>query len=112
MVERSLLTSPSVPAPADDEGPWFAPSRPTASARYLDTGLPLDRGEFTAQLLARLARESLDAGGAPTRSAFLSAAEAETIAELLDELAGVFPDEELGQLAGTLSARMWERLPR
>lgn len=112
MVDRSLLTHDSVSTPEVDDGPWFAPLRPTATARDAGSGLPLDRCAFAMQLVARLARESLDADGAPTRSEFLTAAEAETVAELLDELAGVFPGEELGQLAGTLSARMWERLPR
>lgn len=88
--------------------------RPTATARDPRTGSPLDRCAHTAEMLARLARESLDAaappGGAPSRSVSLSAMETEVVAELLDELAGVYPHEELGQLAGSLSARLWERL--
>jgi hypothetical protein len=67
-------------------------------------------------MLARLAREGPVAagspGGTPSRTPLLSTEEAEVVADLLDELAGVHPHEDLGQLAGSLSARLWQRLAR
>jgi hypothetical protein len=90
--------------------------RPTPTARDPQTGRPLDRRAYVADMLARLARESLDAadlpGGVSMQIAVVSPVEAEVIAELLDELAGSYPDEELGQLAGSLAARLWERATR
>ena len=89
-------------------------SHPTATARDGATGRPLDRRAYAGEMLGRLARESLaaidTATGEPARTAGLSSAEAEVVAELLDELAGVYPAEELGQLAGSLSARLWQRV--
>ncbi len=63
-------------------------------------GNPLNRDEYAAYLRARLAE------GGPIAAAhrMLTAAEAEVVARLLDELAGVYRGEQLGALARELSA--------
>ena len=70
-------------------------------------------GPDAGALVARLAVESLAALAAsddePARIPVLSEAEAEVVAELLDELAARCAGEDLGQLAWTLSARLPER---
>ncbi len=87
----------------------------TATARDADSGRGLDRCAYALDMLTRLARETLDAealgrgAGEPTR-VVLSSVEAQVVAQLLDELAGVYPGELLAQLAGSLSARLWERV--
>jgi hypothetical protein len=72
---------------------------PTATVRDR-AGNPLNRDEYAAQLRARLA------GGGPTAGGhrMLTLAEAEVVARLLDELAGVYRREKLGALARELSA--------
>ncbi len=118
MTDQLLAASSARPRLYDDGtvGDTDSGQRPTATARDPRSGRPLDRCVYTADMLARLARESLDAARSstrtPPRTAALSQVEAEIIAELLDELAGVYPTEELGQLAGTLSARLRDRLAR
>jgi hypothetical protein len=71
--------------------------RPTATVRNA-TGDPLHRDEYAARLRARLA------GGDSTGHALLTAAQAAVMARLLDELAGVYRGESLGELAHELSA--------
>jgi hypothetical protein len=111
---------PSKERPRPEAPP--AARRPTATATATATaenshgGRRLDRGAYAADMLARLACEGPDAagspGGAPSQTPLLSTREAEVVADLLDGLAGVHPDEDLGQLARSLSARLWERLAR
>jgi len=84
-------------------------AKPTATVRDQATG-PLER-----ELLAGKMRARLDVGR-DRRSAGLPDAirlrtvEVEVIADLLDELAGVYAGEGLGQLARELSVRLWARL--
>jgi hypothetical protein len=71
---------------------------PTATVRDR-AGDPLNRDDYATQLRARLA------GSGPTggRHRMLTAAEAEVVARLLDELAGVYRAEKLGALAREMS---------
>jgi hypothetical protein len=71
---------------------------PTATIRN-QAGDPLNRDEYSVQLRTRLAE------GGPTAEGhrMLTAAEAEVVARLLDELAGVYRGEKLGALARELS---------
>lgn len=69
--------------------------RPTAGIRD-SAGNPLNRDDYAAHLRSRL--------GADSDSALtVGAGQAEVIARLLDELAGVYRDEDLGILASELS---------
>jgi hypothetical protein len=61
-------------------------------------GNPLDRDEFAVSLRARLAE-----GGSAGGHRMLTTAEADVVARLLDELAGVYRGEKLGALARELS---------
>jgi hypothetical protein len=72
---------------------------PTATARD-GAGNPLNRDEYAALLRARF-REG---GGSAARAMTLTRAQAEVVARLLDELAGVYRGEPLGALAEQLSA--------
>ncbi len=72
--------------------------RPTATARDR-AGNPLDRDDYAAHLRAQLGEGSLPSGSLP----LLTRAEADVVARLLDELAGVYLGEELGTLARALS---------
>jgi len=103
----------------------MATPRPTAMIRGTDNR-PLDRDEYAAHL-----REKMTAGsssekrvsemtddeirglaGASSRDArrpLLSEPEALAVAALLDELAGVYPDEDLGQLAREMAVRLYDR---
>jgi hypothetical protein len=71
---------------------------PTATVRDR-VGNPLNRDEYAAQLRTRLAEAGPTAGG----HRMLTAAEADVVARLLDELAGVYRGEKLGALARELS---------
>ncbi|WP_203789939.1 hypothetical protein [Paractinoplanes rishiriensis] len=72
------------------------PPRPTAAARDR-AGNPLNRDEYVKHLQEHLAGRSTE----PTM--MLTAAHATVAARLLDELAGVYRGESLGQLAQELS---------
>jgi hypothetical protein len=72
--------------------------RPTATARDR-AGNPLNRDDYAAQLRARLGEGSPTVGSSPV----LTHGQAEAVARLLDELAGVYRGEDLGALAGALS---------
>ena len=67
-------------------------------------GRPVDRDAYAQDLQQRLDDER---GG---RRPILNDAETTVIAELLDELAAVYPGETLGTLARELSVRLWDRL--
>jgi hypothetical protein len=72
--------------------------RPTATARDR-AGNPLNRDEYAARLRARLGE-----GSPTTRSSpVLTYGQAEAVARLLDELAGVYRGEDLGILADALA---------
>ena len=74
------------------------PPRPTAAIRD-GVGNPLNRDEYAQRL-----RAVLGESGPPTKpQPGLTIAQAEVVARLLDELAGVYRDEELGALARELS---------
>ena len=71
--------------------------RPTATARDL-AGNPLNRDDFAAHL-----REQLEASPTAEPAARLTPGQADVVARLLDELAGVYRGEDLGSLAEALS---------
>jgi len=74
------------------------PPRPSATVRDR-AGNPVNRDDYVAQLRAQLGESSQ-----PTRSPLvLTRAQADVVARLLDELAGVYRGEDLGTLAGELS---------
>jgi hypothetical protein len=72
--------------------------RPTATARD-QAGNPLNRDDYAAQLREQLGKDSPGTGShnVPT------GAQANVVARLLDELAGVYRGEDLGELARELS---------
>lgn len=70
--------------------------RPTATARDR-AGNPLNRDDYAAQLRAQLGEDGTGSRDAPT------AAQANVVARLLDELAGVYSGEDLGELAREMS---------
>jgi hypothetical protein len=78
--------------------------RPTAAARD-QAGNPLNRDEYAVILRARLTEEDRPTGTALT----LTAAHAAVVARLLDELAAVYRDEDLGTLAHELSLQLDSR---
>jgi hypothetical protein len=83
----------SAVSPAD-----VAPPRPTATIRDR-AGNPLNRDEYAARL-----RVQINKGGRPVgQPPMLTAAQAEVVARLLDELAGVYRGEDLGALARELA---------
>jgi hypothetical protein len=73
-------------------------SLPTATARDR-AGNPMNRDEYAVNLRARLAEVGPIAAG----HRMLTGAEADVVARLLDELAGVYRGEQLGALAHELS---------
>ena len=73
------------------------PPRPTATARDRG-GNPLDRDEYAERLRAGLDDR---VRGLPRT---LTGAQADVVARLLDELAGVYRDENLGRLAREVAA--------
>ena len=75
-----------------------APPRPTAAIRDR-AGNPLNRDEYAARLRAQITQGGRPAGHQPV----LTAAQAEVVARLLDELAGVYRGESLGTLAHELA---------
>ena len=77
------------------------PHRPTAAARDR-VGGPLNRDEYAERLRALLSESSRPTGQQLT----LTVAQAEVVARLLDELAGVYRDEDLGALARELSTML------
>jgi hypothetical protein len=88
--------------------------RPTATVR--DTAdQPLDRTAYAVYLRERVAG-ALDRDAEDGRSAgearvpLLSEPEAAVVAALLEELAGVYPCEELGRLAREFAVRLYDRL--
>ena len=80
------------------------PARVTATVRDFDNR-PLDRDDYASHLEARAGRGLRD-----ERLALLSSEEGQAVAALLDELAGVYRDEDLGRLARTLAVRINDRL--
>ncbi len=66
----------------------------------------MHRDDYVAQLRARLGEDSQPTGSSPV----LTRAQADVVARLLDELAGVYRDEDLGQLAGELSRMLDSKL--
>lgn len=79
--------------------------RPTATARDR-AGNPLNRDDYAAQLRAQLGEDPRGAGShsVPTD------AQANVVARLLDELAGVYRGEDLGELAREMSQMLDSRL--
>jgi hypothetical protein len=83
-----------------------AAPRPTATVRDR-AGNPLNRDEYAVRLRARLTD-----GGRPTGHALLTAAQGAVVAQLLDELAGVYRGESLGALAHELSVLLDSQIGR
>ncbi len=81
------------------------PPRPTATIRDAASN-PLNRDDYAAGLRARLTE-----GGQPSdHRTTLTVGQAEVIARLLDELAGVYRGEDLGALAHELAMRLDSQL--
>lgn len=78
--------------------PGVVAPRPTATARD-SAGNPLNRDDYAAQLRAQL---GADPGGMGSRN-MPTGAQAHVVARLLEELAGVYRGEDLGELAGEMS---------
>lgn len=78
--------------------------RPTATIRDLD-GHPLDRDEYAEALTLQSHAATPD-----QRLPLLGEGEATAVAALLDELAGHYPEEDLGRLARNLALRLYDRL--
>lgn len=83
------------------------PPRPTATIRDR-AGNPLNRDEYAARLRAQLGQNDPAIGYPPV----LTAAQAEVMARLLDELAGVYRGENLGTLAHELSTLLVSQINR
>jgi hypothetical protein len=81
------------------------PPRPSATARDR-AGNPVNRDDYVAQLRAHLVEGSQTA----VEAAVLTRSQADVVARLLDELAGVYRGEELGTLAGELAQLLDSRL--
>jgi hypothetical protein len=81
-----------------------APLRKPASVRARADN-PLNRDEYAVRLRARLT----DGGGPAGPTLTLTAAQAEVVARLLDELADLYRGESLGTLAHELSVRLDSR---
>jgi hypothetical protein len=79
--------------------------RPSATVRDR-AGNPVNRDDYAAQLGAQLGEDSQPAGSSP----LLTRAQAAVVARLLDELAGVYRDEDLGKLAAELSRMLDSKL--
>jgi hypothetical protein len=79
--------------------------RPTATARDR-AGNPLNRDDYAAQLRAQLGEDSRVTGShsVPT------GAQANVVARLLDELAGIYRGEDLGELAREMSQMLDARI--
>ena len=69
-------------------------------------GNPVNRDDYVAQLRAQLGEDSQPTGS----SLVLTRAQANVVARLLDELTGVYRDEDLGKLAGELSRMLDSKL--
>ena len=69
-------------------------------------GNPVNRDDYVAQLRAQLGEDSRPTGSSP----LLTRAQANVVARLLDELTGVYRDEDLGKLAGELSRMLDSKL--
>jgi hypothetical protein len=78
--------------------PGAVAPRPTRTARGSD-GNPVNRDEYAAQLRAKLGEDS----HVNDPRAVLTRGQAGAVARLLDELAGIYRSEELGELARELS---------
>ena len=89
---------------AIDPGEMSAPARVTASVRGVD-GRPLSRDDYAAHLQARA-----ELGRGEQRRPLLGDEEAQAVAALLDELAGVYRGEDLGRLARELAVILYDRL--
>ena len=85
--------------------PGAVAPRPTAAARDR-AGNPLNRDDYAAHLRAQLGEGSPTTGSPP----LMTRGQADVIARLLDELAGVYRGEDLGTLAGALSQMIDSRL--
>ncbi|SHG18249.1 hypothetical protein SAMN05443575_1603 [Jatrophihabitans endophyticus] len=80
------------------------PRRVTATVRGLDDR-PLERDHYASHLQAQM-----DLGRGGQRRPLLTDEEGQAVAALLDELAGVYPREDLGRLARELAVRINDRL--
>ncbi len=69
-------------------------------------GNPVNRDDYAAQLRAQFGEGSRTTGPPPV----LTRAQADVVARLLDELAGVYRGEDLGALARELSQMLDSRL--
>src|SRR6266508_2928113 len=96
-------TSPH-PADSHETSMPDTTARPTATVQNLE-GQPLDRNAYAADL-----RGHTDTDRLGPRLELLREGEATAVAALFDELAGVYPGEDLGELARELAVRIYDRL--
>src|SRR6266508_3051985 len=96
-------TSPH-PADSHETSMPDTTARPTATVQNLE-GQPLDRNAYAADLRGRTDTDRLG-----PRLELLREGEATAVAALFDELAGVYPGEDLGELARELAVRIYDRL--
>ena len=78
-------------------------TRPTAAIRDTN-GNPIDRDDYAAALWDRVEDTRGD-----ERRPLLSDGEAAVVADLLDELAGVYGSEEMGRLARSMAVLIHDR---
>ena len=96
---------------AVDDRDLSTPRRLTAMVRGTD-GQPLERDEYAESLRVELELHGGRAGGdaLAERQLRLSDGQAGVAAALLDELAGVYRDEDLGRLAREVAVILYDRL--
>jgi hypothetical protein len=81
-------------------------STPRVTAGITDvSGQQLSRDEYDDHLWQRL-----NAAQGAERPVQLSEAEAQVMAELLDELSALYPGEKLGRTAREMAVRLYDRL--
>ena len=68
-------------------------------------GFPIDRDEYATHLADRAVRLPI-----AERLPLLARGEAEAVAALLDEYAGIYLEEPIGLLARELAVRIYDRL--
>lgn len=69
-----------------------------------------DDGHVHKHVTGQIRRDIVRRAARPPLLALLNEPEAHVVAALLDELAGVYPDEQLGRLARTMAVRLYDRL--
>jgi glutamate/tyrosine decarboxylase-like PLP-dependent enzyme len=69
-----------------------------------------DDGRVHSHVTGQVRRDIVRRAERPPLLEVLNEPEACVVAALLDELAGVYPDEQLGRLGRTMAVRLYDRL--